>query len=95
MDKAHEQARAWRESLSLSVAALAKLSGYSAVSIYYMEWGRTPPRTAKHIAGKQKSGKIKDVVWQRYRNTCAGVEAQLRAGKQFNFARQEAGEGSK
>ncbi len=81
----HDQARQWRASLKLSVADLAKLTGYSEVAIRWFEWGKTPPRTAKHIAGKQKSGKIKAVVWQRYRNTCAGVEAQLRAGKQFNF----------
>jgi len=83
--KPHEQARAWRKSLHLSVAKLAELSGYSAISIYCMEWGRTPERTARHIAGKQKAGKIKPAVWQRYRNTCAGVEAQLRNGKQFNW----------
>ena len=83
--KPHEQARAWRQSLNLSVAKLATLSGYSAISIYCFEWGRTPERTAKHIAGKQKSGKIKPAVWQRYRNTCAGVAAQLAAGKQFDW----------
>ena len=38
-----------------------------------------------HCAGKQKSGKINPQVWKRYRNTCAGVEAQLRAGKQFQW----------
>jgi|HubBroStandDraft_4_1064222.scaffolds.fasta_scaffold00027_43 hypothetical protein len=79
------KAKQWRESLNLSVAELAKLSGYSAVTIWWAEQGLTPPRTAKHIAGKQKSGKIKPAVWQRYRNTCAGVEAQLRNGKQFNW----------
>ena len=83
--KPHEAARQWRKSLNLSVAALAKLSGYSEVTIYGMEWGRTPPRTAAHIAGKQKSKPIPAQVWKRYRNVCAGVEAQLRAGKQFNF----------
>ncbi len=83
--KAHDQAKQWRQALGLSVAKLAELSGYSEVAIRWFEWGKTPPRTAKHIAGKQKSVKIKATVWQRYRNTCAGVECQLRAGKQFNF----------
>lgn len=83
--KPHEAARQWRKSLKLSVAALAKLSGYSEVTIYGMEWGRTPPRNNKHMAGPMKSGKIPARIWQRYRNVCAGVEAQLRAGKQFNF----------
>lgn len=83
--KPHDQARAWRQALGLSVAALAKLSGYSTISIYGFEWGRTPPRTAAHIAGKQKSKPIPAQVWKRYRNVCAGVESQLKAGKQFNF----------
>jgi transcriptional regulator with XRE-family HTH domain len=82
---AHDKARQWRESLNLSVAKLAELTGYSTVSIWWFEQGLTPSRTAKHIAGKAKSGKIKATVWQRYRNTCAGVEAQLRAGRQFNW----------
>ncbi len=85
MPTPHESARQWRESLNLSVAKLAELSGYSPISIYCFEWGRTPPRTKKHVAGKAKSGPIKAPVWQRYRNVCAGVEAQLRAGKQFDF----------
>ena len=83
--KPHEQARTWRQSLGLSVAKLAELSGYSTISIYGMEWGRTPPRTAAHIAGKQKSKPIPAQVWKRYRNVCAGVESQIKAGKQFNF----------
>jgi transcriptional regulator with XRE-family HTH domain len=85
MATAHDRAKAWRESLNLSIADLARLTGYSAVSLHWFEQGLTPPRTAKHIAGKQKSGKIKAAVWQRYRNTCAGVEYQLKAGKKFNF----------
>lgn len=81
----HDRAKNWRQALNLSIAELARLSGYSEVSLRWFETGLTPPRTAKHIAGKQKSGKINPQVWQRYRNTCAGVEAQLRARKQFNF----------
>ena len=83
--KPHEQARQWRQALNLSVADLAELSGYSQVSIYGFEWGRTPTRTAAHIAGKQKSKAIPARIWQRYRNVCAGVHAQLTAGKQFNW----------
>ena len=79
------RAKSWRESLSLSVADLARLSGYSEVSLRWFEAGLTPPRTAAHIAGKQKSKPIPAQVWKRYRNVCAGVEAQLKAGKQFNF----------
>jgi transcriptional regulator with XRE-family HTH domain len=78
-------AKSWRESLNLSVADLARLSGYSENAIRWAEKGITPPRTAAHIAGKQKSKKIPQKVWQRFRNVCAGVEAQLRAGKRFNF----------
>ena len=81
----HEQARAWRKALHLSVAELARLSGYSEVSIYSYEWGRTPPRTAKHIAGKMKSKAIPAQIWQRYRNVCAGVEYQLKQGRRFDW----------
>ena len=79
------KAKTWRESLNLSVAELARLSGYSETAIWWAEQGLTPPRTKKHMAGPAKSGPIKGTVWKRYRNVCAGVEAQLRAGKQFNF----------
>lgn len=83
--KPHEAARQWREALKLSVADLARLTGYSEVSLRWYEAGLTPPRTNKHMAGPMKSGKIPAQVWKRYRNVCAGVEAQLRAGKQFDF----------
>jgi len=83
------KAQTWRESLNLSIVDLSRLSGYSKVSIYWLEKGLTPPRTAKHIAGKQKSKKIPEKVWQRFRNVCAGVEAQLRAGKQFDFGNRQ------
>ena len=79
------QAKSWRESLNLSVADLARLSGYSENAIRWAEKGITPPRTAAHIAGKQKSKAIPARIWQRYRNVCAGVHAQLTAGKQFNW----------
>ena len=79
--KPHEAARQWRKSLNLSVAALAKLSGYSEVTIYGMEWGRTPPRTAAHIAGPMKSKAIPERIWQRYRNVCGFVSA----GKAFDW----------
>ena len=81
----YARSKQWRESLQLSVADLARLSGYSENSIRWAEKGITPPRTAAHIAGKQKSKPIPAQVWKRYRNVCAGVESQLKAGKQFNF----------
>ena len=31
----------------------------------------------------------KATVWQRYRNTCAGVQAQLKAGRQFDWETPE------
>jgi hypothetical protein len=83
--KAHEQAKKWREGLQLSIADLARLTGFSEISIRWYEVGKTPPRNNKHMAGPMKSGKIPDNIWKRYRNTCAGVESQLRAGKQFNW----------
>jgi transcriptional regulator with XRE-family HTH domain len=81
----HTKARAWRESLQLSIADLARLSGYSEISLRWFEAGKTPPRTAAHIAGKQQSKAIPANVWKRYRNVCAGVEAQIKARKQFEF----------
>ena len=75
----------WRESLNLSIADLARLSGYSEVALRWMEKGLTPPRTNRHMAGKMKSGKIPEAVWKRYRNVCAGIDAQLKNGQRFNW----------
>lgn len=76
----HEKAKAWRESLDLSIAQLATLSGYSKEALYWMERGRTPTRKKG-----SKPGKIDASVWQRYRNVCAGVDAQLRARRTFSW----------
>lgn len=75
----------WRKARGLSLDQLAAMTGYSKVTLYWYFRGLTPPRTAKHIAGKQKSKAIGDAEWQRFKNICAGIEYQLQQGKQFNW----------
>lgn len=75
----------WRKRLGISLEDFSELSGYSMSSLYWLEQGKTPPRTAAHIAGKQKSKDIPAAVWKRFKNVCAGVEMQIRDGKQFNW----------
>lgn len=81
----HLKAKAWRERLGLSYDELADLTGYSPLAIRYFEKGVTPERTAKHIAGKQKSKPVRWYIWKRYRMICAGVTAQLTSGKEFQW----------
>lgn len=75
----------WRKARGLSLDQLAVLTGYSKVTLYWYFRGVTPPRSAAHIAGKQKSKPIGAAEWQRFKNMCAGIDAQLRAGKQFDW----------
>lgn len=81
----HIKAREWRERLGLTYEQLADLTGYSALAIRWFEKGVTPPRTAAHIAGKQKSKPIAWWVWKRYKTCCAGAAAQLRSKQQFEW----------
>ena len=83
--KEHEKAAAWRDRLGLDNAKLAKLSGYSEITLYWMFRGQTPPRTKRHVAGKAKSGPIEEAAWQRFRNVCCAVEKQLADGKRFDW----------
>lgn len=83
MREQHDKAAQWRERLGLSLDRLAELSGYSKVTLYWFFRGLTPPRTAKHIAGKQLSKPIGDAEWKRFTNICAGVEYQLKEKKPF------------
>lgn len=62
----HERARHWRETLGLTRAQLAELSGYSESAIKQMEWG-------KNSAGDP----VGDDAWQRYRLVCAAIMAGL------------------
>lgn len=81
----HIKAREWRKRLGLSYAELADLTGYSAVTIRWMEKGLTPPRSAAHITGKHKSKPVNYFVWQRFKLCCAGVAAQLQSRNKFEW----------
>jgi len=75
----HLKAKAWRERRGLSVVELAKLAGFNRVTIYGFEKGTTPERPG------QKPGKISAAVWQRYKMACAGVDAQLKRNRKFDW----------
>lgn len=82
--KPHQKAKLWREDHDLSVDELAELTGYSPKSIYWFEKGVTPPMR-NHKGGHPHDRRHKPWVWQRYRMACAGVEAQLRTRKPFDW----------
>lgn len=79
MSKEHLRAVAWRESLSLSIAELADLTGYSPLAIRFFEKGVTPSRS------NAKSGPHSKTAWKRFKNCCAAVDAQLRSRKEFKW----------
>ena len=83
-ERSHK-ATVWLRQLGLTIDQLAQLTGYSVVTLRWYFKGMTPPRTAKHIAGKQKSKPIEAPEWRRFSNICAGVEYQMKRGKQFDF----------
>lgn len=72
--KEHQQARQWRESRGLTVARLAELTGYSREAIYCMERGKT----ANGLP-------IVPWAWQRFKMACAGIDAQVRSGVNFQW----------
>ena len=76
----HDKAKAWRLSHDLSVAQLADLTGYAAPTIYWMERGQTPPNKKSKTPGE-----IPWFVWKRYKMICAGVNAQILMGKEFEW----------
>ena len=73
----HEKAKAWRESMSLTIARLSDLTGYSVESIYEMERGKK--------AGTHEM--IKPWIKHRYKLICAGVHQQLTSGKTFEWGK--------
>lgn len=72
--KPHLSAKAWRERRGLDLDALSELTGYSVSALRQLEAG-------KRFGGAAHS----EWVWHRYRMACAGVEAQLRSGKEFGW----------
>lgn len=75
----HLQAQAWRRKHNLTPQQLSALTGYSTISIYWFERGETPPGRGNN------SRAPKEWVWNRYKKACAGVEAELRSGKEFKW----------
>lgn len=82
---AHEKARAWRLAHNLTPEELSQLIGYSKESIFWMEKGLTPERTHKNSRFKPDDRAIKPWVWRRYMMACAGIDAELRTGKVFDW----------
>lgn len=74
----HEKARAWRKARGLSVRDLADRSGYSIEAIYKFERG---------LSSTKGKTTVEPWVWQRYRNICAGIDAQLRSGANFDWGK--------
>jgi hypothetical protein len=72
--KPHEQAKAWRLKVGLTVPQLAELSGFAENTIWLFERGVRENRV-----------KISEWSWQRYQMACAGVEAQIRSGRKFEW----------
>jgi transcriptional regulator with XRE-family HTH domain len=72
--KPHQRAKAWRERRKLTREQLSELSGYTTSMIYKFE------------AGFQRPGiEHSEFVMQRYRLVCAGIDAQLRTGRVFEW----------
>lgn len=76
----YQRAKIWREKRKLSVDRLAELTGYGSRAIYWLERGESPPN-----ASRSKPGQVAPWIWQRYKMMCAGVEAQLHSGKEFDW----------
>lgn len=72
--KESQKAKEWRKARGLSVERLSELSGYAVETIYCMERGHNP-----------NGSKIVPWAWQRYRNVCAGIDAQIRSGINFDW----------
>jgi hypothetical protein len=69
-----KQAKEWRLRRKLTAQQLAEMSGYTESMIWKFE------------AGFQRPGvEHSEFVWQRYRLICAGIEAQMRSGRTFEW----------
>jgi DNA-binding XRE family transcriptional regulator len=75
----HTRAAAWRKSLGLTQQQLAHAIGFSRETIYWYERGETPP--TKGAGSKPQPAWI----WRRYKLACAGLAAQLKSGKPFDW----------
>lgn len=78
--KKHERAKAWRIRRELTIEQLATLTGYGPRAIMWMEQGLSPP------SGTSKEARpVASWVWHRFKMMCAGVEAELKTGKKFDW----------
>ena len=68
------QAKQWRNERGFTVEQLSDLTGYSREAIYCFERGKMANGTD-----------IPEWVWQRFKMTCAGVDAQVRSGMNFQW----------
>lgn len=75
----HEQAKAWRERVGLSIEQLSSMIGYSKEAIYAMERGEATPSRGK------PARPIEPNVWRRYKCACAAVDAHLKMQHSFNW----------
>lgn len=77
MKPPHEQAKAWRERIGLTVQELSDRTGFALTSIYMFERGTRQD-------GKKLS-KHSEFAWQRYQMVCAAVDAEMKTGRRFTW----------
>lgn len=75
----HTKALKWREKRELSRERLSELTGYSPVTIWWMEQGLVPPK--RNAKSGSESREIKPWVWHRYKRACGDVDAEINGRK--------------
>ena len=78
--KESDKASTWAEKRNLSTAQLAGLTGYSRQAVYWFLRGEAPAGK-----GRKTIGKVSPETWKRFKACCAGVEAKLKSGREFNW----------
>jgi phage terminase Nu1 subunit (DNA packaging protein) len=71
-----QKSQRWRKARNLNVEQLAALSGYSIEAVYAFERG---------VSTARGGGKIKPWAWQRWKNCCAGIDAEIVSGRKFGW----------
>lgn len=80
MNAEHEKVKAWMDRRNLSADDVAEKTGYARRTVYWMLRGQSAPN-----GYHKKPGNISDWVWQRFKLACAGVEAQIKSGRKFDW----------
>lgn len=70
----HQRAKAWAKQRGLNAQRLAELSGYSREAIFGFWRGQN-----------SRGEPFPEWVWQRFRCVCAGIDAQVRSGVNFDW----------